>query len=138
MAAEIGRQREEMLACGVITQVEYDAVAARMLVNVFASPLGVRMLRSARVEREWAFTFRRETAEGEVTLVQGVIDCCFVEDGKWVLVDYKTDSPSDVPGAMARHKPQLEIYAHALETITGMTVEQRVLYLVRAGAGYAV
>jgi ATP-dependent helicase/nuclease subunit A len=127
-----------MLACGVITQAEYDAVAARKLVNVFASPLGVRMLRSARVEREWAFTFRREAENGDVQLVQGVIDCCFEEDGQWVLVDYKTDSPADVPGAMARHRPQLEIYAKALETITKMPVRERVLYLVRAGAGYVL
>ena len=70
--------------------------------------------------------------------MQGVIDCCFEENGKWVLIDYKTDSPSDVPGAIERHRPQLEIYAQALETITGMQVCERILYLVRAGAGYAV
>ena len=138
LAAEIRRQLEGMLADGVITRAEYDAVQLRMLVNVFASPLGVRMLKSGRVEREWAFTFRREGADGAVQLVQGVIDCCFEEDGRWVLVDYKTDSPSDVPGAMARHRPQLDIYAGALETITGMPVQERVLYLVRAGSGYAL
>ena len=55
-----------------------------------------------------------------------------------MLVDYKTDSPSDVAGAIERHRPQLEIYAGALETITKMPVQERVLYLVRAGAGYAV
>ena len=97
----------------------------------------IRLLRSGRVEREWAFTFRRETEEG-AALVQGVIDCCFEEGGQWVLVDYKTDSPSDVPGAMERHRPQLEIYAAALETITQMPVRERVLYLVRAGAGYVL
>ena len=138
LAAEIARQTEAMLREGVVTQAEYAAVPMRMLVNFFASPLGVRMLRSDRVEREWAFTFRRETAEGDTQLVQGVIDCCFEEAGKWVLIDYKTDSPSDVPGAIARHRPQLEIYAKALEKITGKPVAERVLYLIRAGAGYVV
>ena len=138
LAAEIARQTEAMLREGVVTQAEYAAVPMRMLVNFFASPLGVRMLRSDRVEREWAFTFRRETAEGDTQLVQGVIDCCFEEAGKWVLIDYKTDSPSDVPGAIARHRPQLEIYAKALEKITGRPVAERVLYLIRAGAGYVV
>ena len=127
-----------MLSDGVITQTEYDAVPPRMLVNIFASPLGVRMLRSSHVEREWAFTFRTAAQDGTVQLVQGVIDCCFEEDRKWVLVDYKTDSPSDVSGAIERHRPQLEIYAKALETITKMPVQERVLYLVRAGAGYVV
>ena len=127
-----------MLENGVITQTEYDAVPLRMLTDFYASPLGVRMLRSSRVEREWAFTFRRQAKDGSVQLVQGVIDCCFEENGKWVLLDYKTDSPADVEGAIARHRPQLEIYAQALEEITRMDVAQRVLYLVRAGAGYAV
>ena len=98
----------------------------------------MRLLRCRRVEREWAFTYRRETAEGEIQLVQGVIDCCFEENGKWVLVDYKTDSPSDVSGAIARHRPQLEIYADALERITHTPVQERILYLVRAGAGVQV
>jgi len=138
LAGEIMRQAQSMLGEGVVTQAEYAAVPARMMVSFFASPLGVRMLKSPRVEREWAFTFRRETPDGDVQLVQGVIDCCFEEDGRWVLVDYKTDSPADVPGAMERHRPQLEIYADALERITGMPVRERVLYLVRAGLGYAV
>ena len=138
LAGEIARQTAQMLENGVITQAEYAAVPARLLVDFFASPLGVRMLRSSRVEREWAFTFRRQTPQGDVQLVQGVIDCCFAENGKWTLVDYKTDSPADVQGAVERHRPQLEIYAAALETITGTAVGQRVLYLVRAGAGYVV
>ena len=137
LAAEIARQAAQMLENGVVTQAEYAAVPMRMLVDFFASPLGVRMLKSSRVEREWAFTFRRETPES-TQLVQGVIDCCFEEGGRWVLVDYKTDSPADVPGAIERHRPQLEIYAQALEGITVMPVQERVLYLVRAGAGYAV
>ena len=138
MEKEIARQLSVLQERGVITGAEHAAVPARMFVRLFASPLGVRMLESARVEREWAFTFRRTDAQGNVQLVQGVIDCCFEERGRWVLVDYKTDSPGDVPGAIARHRDQLAIYAQALEKITGMPVAERVLYLVRAGAGYAV
>lgn len=138
MGSEIRAQCEAMQKDGVVTQVEYAAVPARMLVSFFASPLGVRLLHSDRVEREWAFTFRRVAEDGEIQLVQGVIDCCFQESGKWVLVDYKTDSPLDVPGAIERHRPQLEIYADALERITKQPVMERVLYLVRAGIGYQV
>ena len=138
LAAEIERQRAQMLEDGVITRAEYDAVPLRMLTDFYASPLGVRMVRSSRVEREWAFTFRRQAENGAWQLVQGVIDCCFEERGKWVLIDYKTDSPADVPGAIERHRPQLEIYAQALESLTEMGVAERVLYLVRAGAGYVV
>ena len=133
---EIGRQLEQMREDGVVTQAEYDAVPARMLLRFFASPLGVRLLKSARVEREWAFTYRRTDQDGQVQLVQGVIDCCFEEDGKWVLLDYKTDSPADAAAALDKHRPQLAIYADALEKITRMAVKERIMYLVRAGAGY--
>jgi len=138
MAAEIARQLNEMLESGVVTRAEFDAVPVRMLTTFFASPLGVRLLQSGRVEREWAFTYRRALEGGQTQLVQGIIDCCFEEQGKWVLVDYKTDSPADVPGAIKKHRPQLAIYADALERITKMPVRERVLYLVRACAGYPV
>ena len=127
-----------MLADGVVAQGEYAAVPARMLTQFFASPLGVRLLNSDRVEREWAFTFRRTDAQRQTQLVQGVIDCCFMEKGKWILVDYKTDSPKDIAAVLEKHRPQLAIYAEALEKITGTPVEERVLYLVRAGVGYLV
>ena len=136
--AELAVQRAHMLEAGIITQAEAKAVPLRLLVDFFASPLGVRLCQSAHAEREWAFTFRRTDGEGQVQLVQGVIDCCFEEDGAWVLVDYKTDSPRDVQGALNRHRPQLNLDAGALGTITGKRVRERVLYLVRAGAGYVV
>ncbi|MDO4741478.1 MAG: PD-(D/E)XK nuclease family protein [Eubacteriales bacterium] len=135
---EIARQLDAMLESGVINAAEYAAVPARMLVSFFASPLGVRLLLSERVEREWAFTFRMEDGAGGAQLVQGVIDCCFIERGKWVLLDYKTDSAKDAQGAIARHRPQLALYARALEQVTKTPVAERVLYLVRAGAGYPV
>ncbi|MBP3523451.1 MAG: helicase-exonuclease AddAB subunit AddA [Clostridia bacterium] len=138
IAAELSSQRGRMLEDGVISQAEGGAVPARMLVDFFASPLGVRVLANKRVEREWAFTFRRTAPDGQAQLVQGVIDCCFEEDGQWVLVDYKTDSPRDVQAVLDRHRLQLNVYAQALLRITGMEVRERVLYLVRAGAGYVV
>ena len=134
--AAVQSEMERLLALGVLTQAEYGAVPARMLVSLFASPVGVRLLASGAVQREWAFTYRRETADGQAQLVQGVIDCCFMEDGKWVLVDYKTDR--DARGAIERHRGQLDIYADALAKITGVPVSGRILYLVRTGVGYSV
>ncbi|MGN0776421.1 MAG: 3'-5' exonuclease, partial [Candidatus Ventricola sp.] len=138
IASELDAQRARMLSDGVVTQAEGGAVPTRMLVSFFASPLGVRVMASSHVEREWAFTFRRTAPDGQVQLVQGVIDCCFEEGGQWVLVDYKTDSPRDVQAVLSKHRPQLDVYADALERITRMPVKERVLYLVRAGAGYVV
>lgn len=138
MERAIASQLAAMLENGVVTRAEYDAVPARMLVRFFSQPLGVRLLASPRVEREWAFTWKRVTPEGETQLLQGIVDCCFIEDGRWILVDYKTDSPKDVAAAMDKHRPQLALYADALAAITATPVQERVLYLVRAGMGYLV
>ena len=135
LAAEIDRQRAALLEKGVVSENELAAVHPRLLVRLFASPLGVRLLAAEELHREWAFTYRRETEDG-AQLLQGVIDCCFIERGAWVLVDYKTDA--DAAGAIERHRPQLELYAQALAGITGRPVRERVLYLVRAGMGYQV
>jgi len=135
---EIAGQCAAMLERGVITRAEADAVSPAMLTRFFAHSTGIRLLASPRVEREWAFTWKRTGDQGETQLLQGVIDCCFEEDGRWILIDYKTDSAKDAPAAIQKHRPQLEIYADALEHITGMPVRERILYLVRAGAGYPV
>ena len=132
VGAELARLREQ----GVLTAQEAQAITVPMLTRLFASPVGVRMLESPRVEREWAFTFRRTASDGAVQLIQGIVDCCFLENGKWVLVDYKTDR--DAKGAIERHRGQLELYAQALAGITGIPVRDRVLFLVRLGVGYNV
>ena len=63
----------------------------------------------------------------ESLLVQGVIDCVFEDDnGKFVLVDYKTDSfPRSVPRdeiiktMKERHSRQLSYYKRACEKLFG-------------------
>jgi hypothetical protein len=116
------------------------------LARSFGCEISLRRARHVLLSESWAFSMPSFAAVMACLLSLAATSSVdgkarvelFEEDGRWVLVDYKTDSPSDVPGAMARHRPQLEIYAKALETITGMPVQERVLYLVRAGSGYAV
>jgi len=63
---------------------------------------GRRLLAADTVRREWPFNVMMRMSEALLPeeqgaqaereiLVQGAIDCCFVENGKWVLLDYKTD-----------------------------------------------
>ena len=136
LEAAVKSELERMARLRILSPAEAKALSPRMLIGLFASPVGVRLLASGRVQREWAFTYRRETPDGETQLIQGVIDCCFMEDGKWVLVDYKTDR--DAKGAIERHRGQLDLYAEALAGITGVPVSGRILYLVRMGVGYSV
>ena len=64
----------------------------------------------------------------ETVLIQGIIDAFFVEDGKIVLMDYKTDAVSSKQALIDRYELQLDYYREALEKITGMKVEQKLIY----------
>ena len=67
------------------------------------------------------------------TLVQGAIDCCFLEDGQWVLLDYKTNRAENLEEIRAFYARQLELYAYALKRITGVPVKDRILCLISMG-----
>ena len=72
------------------------------------------------------------------TLLQGVIDCAFLEDDQWVLVDYKTDRIQDEDAFIHRYEMQLAWYARALERITGKRVKERYLYSISKTKEYPV
>ncbi len=65
-------------------------------------------------------------------MVQGILDCCFLEDGRWVVVDYKTDRSLDGK-RRGEYGRQLSLYADALGKISGIAVKEKVLYLVYTG-----
>ncbi len=105
-----------------------------------ASPLFLRMASSPRVEREWSFlcpTPARLLFDGvdsdEPVLLQGVIDACFLEDGAWILLDYKTDRVDGDPGSAAKkHTRQVALYAEALAKLSGIPVRERHVVLLGA------
>ena len=111
------------------------------------TPLFSRMAKSPRVQREWSFALHLPadqlfpTDAEEMILLQGVIDCCFLEDGAWVLLDYKTDRllPGEsVPSLAERHREQLALYARALETLTGLPVREQTVVLLAAHACFSL
>ena len=115
-----------------------------MLVSFFTDGPGARLLRADTVRREWMFTLKMSAREAlgadsdEYVLVQGAIDCCFVEDGQWVLLDYKTDRTDDEAELKRRYEPQLRLYARALETLTGRPVKETLICLLRVGRTIAL
>ena len=133
----ITRQLDALVAADRLRMNERLAVREEEIAPFFESELGQRMLASEVVRREWAFNLRM--GEGTATqLVQGVLDCCFLEplDGSWVLVDYKTDSDPDPEAVLARYAPQITLYVRALTRITPHPVSLAALYLTKKGKTY--
>ena len=105
------------------------------LTAFYAGDLGQRMLASTVVRREWAFNL---VMDEQGTLLQGVIDCAFLEGDAWVLVDYKTDRISDESAFIARYQLQLDWYARALNRITGKPVKAKYLYAIGKQKAFAL
>ncbi len=63
-------------------------------------------------------------------------DLCFQENGKWVVVDYKTDavSKAEAPLAANKYAVQLTLYAQALARITRKPVAAAYVYFLSAGS----
>ena len=99
------------------------------------------------VYREAPFVFRKKAVdvlnslnEDDLILVQGIIDCYFIEGDQAVIVDYKTDridETKDINPQINKLKneyhDQLELYKEAVEKITGKKVKESLLYLFSIG-----
>lgn len=144
--ASVNACLKELTDRGILTKKEAEGIYASNIVDFFSKGLGSRMLASPRVERELAFNHRVKAnsifdADTEETLLlQGIIDCCFIEGGKWVLMDYKTDY---VPKGRANevamsHAKQLRLYKSALEELTGIPVKECWIHLLSTGESVLV
>ena len=115
-----------------------SAVDLKKLEAFLQSALYSRMERSAQVHREFRFTVSlpaKDIRENlppplsqEQVVLQGAIDCAFLEEDDYVIVDYKTDRIKDPKALSQRYHKQLELYARALFECTGVRVKECVLY----------
>ena len=79
--------------------------------DFLSSELGQRLIAAPSVECEWPFTM--QLREGSPTMVQGIVDAAFLEDGKWILVDYKTDRDTREGIFVPRHEKLMNWYRTA-------------------------
>ena len=105
----------------------------------FAGDLGQRVLRSPQVEKERRFTavipaflalpqWGQAPDAGETVVLQGAVDCTFVENGKLHIIDFKTDRVQDTQELWDRYGPQIRLYGYAMEEVTGMEVGELIFY----------
>ena len=144
--ASVNACLKELTDRGTLTKKEAEGIYTANIVDFFSKGLGSRMLASPRVERELAFNHRVKANSvfdadtDETLLLQGIIDCCFIEGGEWVLIDYKTDC---VPKGRAKevamsHAKQLRLYKSALEELTGIPVKECWIHLLSTGESVLV
>lgn len=98
----------------------------------FSSDLYKRMKKSRFVQREYKFMVNYPYKDHK-TIIQGIADCIFEENGEIIIVDFKTDNIKDVNVLVERYAEQLKIYKYALTEIFKKNVKECVLYSVKLG-----
>ena len=147
-AEEVRLWLKELLGNGLLQENEVDEKTAGDVLTFLKSDLGQRMARAherGELFREQPFVLRVPAKElnpafpeTETILVQGIIDAFFEEDGKLILLDYKTDQvrrPSDLKD---RYEVQIRLYERALSQILQKEVGEKYLYSVKFGEAVAL
>ena len=129
-------EMERMKASCIVSEEEARLIRLDGVVSFFESDLGRRMLNSREIEREADFTMRINP-QGP-TMVQGIVDCVFRENGEWILIDYKTDHDVSPETFVPRHELQMNWYRTALERLTRTPVREMWLFALRAGKAFPV
>ncbi len=131
-------QAQEMVKKSKLSRLEEQALDYNALNRFFESDIAEEIKKSSCILREKKVTFTVSAkelyqdisplAENEPIVVQGYIDCAFLKDGKWVIVDYKTDRVADLDVLKSRYFNQLKMYERALLQCTGKPVDSTVIY----------
>ncbi|MFR8331985.1 MAG: PD-(D/E)XK nuclease family protein [Oscillospiraceae bacterium] len=117
------------------------AVNRRWIGGFFQTELGQRLREGQGVLREFKFSILEdgqileERLAGEELLLQGVVDCCLMEDDGITILDFKTDRirPGEEAAAAARYAGQVRTYGQALSRIFEKPVKRLLLYFFQTG-----
>jgi ATP-dependent helicase/nuclease subunit A len=139
------------------TTAEAAALDLVALLRFWRGPLGTQLRAGeGRLLRELPFTLRLDMPEllrlgftpdpglapDEYLVVQGVIDLVWVGEGTAWILDFKTDripdgavaGPAKVAAKAEDYRPQLALYAVAVERLLGRTVSAGWLHFLANGA----
>lgn len=137
--AAIADELARLQSMGLLTPQQAAAVCPETLLRFFTSPLGKRIRSAEQLWREIRFSLLCDAgrwypeAAGEEVLLQGVVDCCILEQGKLTVIDYKTDRVMDETWRerAGHYGIQLETYAFAMERLLGLPVRECILHFLQ-------
>lgn len=138
---EVDKFLSTLVSNKLLSEEEVNEVESEKIVSFFKSPIGKRFKIAKRILRELPFTYSRKDEKGDAQIIQGIVDCLMEdEEGRWVLLDYKTDKilpafqaePALTHEMKNRYEVQLRIYSEAIESILNIQLSEKVLYLYNA------
>jgi ATP-dependent helicase/nuclease subunit A len=145
---ELRAEAERMVGEGTLASEELAWLNFEALLEFWRSDFGRKILANAQhVKRELAFTARfspdelpreagtDEELENEFVVVQGVADVAVILPEEIWLLDFKTDrvAANQLDEKKEIYRPQLDLYARALERIYDRPVTERRLHFLSCG-----
>lgn len=123
---------------GYISLQQGKSISKRNVNAFFRSKMYKRIMNSEQIWREKKFTVAVselkiendyiESLRNSAGMIKGIVDLVFEENGKLILVDYKSDKRCSEQTLKERYKLQLELYKSAIELTTGKKVSEAYLY----------
>ncbi|MGN6643380.1 MAG: PD-(D/E)XK nuclease family protein, partial [Verrucomicrobiota bacterium] len=140
-------EAERLAREGWFSEVEVAALDFKALAKFWATEFGRKIAgRIPDVHRELQFTAGLQSAdlaalnlesaahraEGEVVVIQGVVDLAVILPDQIWIVDFKTDAITELelPAKVKTYEPQLKLYALALSRIYRRPVTECALYFL--------
>lgn len=141
-AEEVTAFLESLVKRGIIDGDERKVLNADDFAAFLNTELALRMQKAdeaGKLRREQPFLFGRRACDidpvsyaghEQIIPIQGIIDCMFEENGRYVILDYKTDhiGPGRMEVLKDRYHVQLESYADAVGRILNVNIAERIIY----------
>lgn len=134
------KELERLVSEEMLTRQEADSVDLKEIRQFFDSDIADRIMHADKVYKEFSFTaslpvreFYPDVTENEEILIEGVVDCAFEENGKLIILDFKTDRAASPEELKEHYSAQLNTYRKCMAKVTGLPVEETVIYSFRFG-----
>ncbi len=137
---EAERYLDSLVTARKLKQEEREYIKTDDIINFLNTDICARMQRAAErheLYREQPFIISVPASDIDKAypqvdriMVQGIIDAFFMEDGKVVVVDYKTDSVNNGQKLKDRYQSQLDYYGKALCQLMDVSEVEKVIYSV--------
>ena len=135
---DLNAEKERLYELGFLTEREAEAVDLELVKVFLDSDLFSRVKGSSMVKKEMRFLTEFDATDLKPTLdksfkcekivVQGAVDLLFEENGKLVIVDFKTDRNKNEDELRSAYKEQLEIYSKACSSLLDLPIGELYIY----------
>jgi ATP-dependent helicase/nuclease subunit A len=139
----LNMELERLVEYLYLTDEEAKALNVNAINDFLNSDICDRIMKSSFVRKEMRFLTEFSATElkpelshnfaDEMIIVQGAVDLVFEDDGKLIIIDFKTDRNKDENALLEAYSEQLKIYSKALQKILNRRVSQLYIYSFTIG-----